>query len=71
QLKVYTVSQVFARRYHPAARVTSAVIMLAYDLMVAVTSAIAIGSVMQVMFGLSLVTAILLGGGVVVLYSTL
>ncbi len=60
-----------SRRYHPAARVTSGAIMLAYDLMVAVTSIIAIGSVMQVMFGLSFSASILLGGGLVVLYSTL
>ena len=71
KLKLYTVSQVLSRRYHPAARVTSGAIMLAYDLMVAVTSIIAIGSVMQVMFGLSLSASILLGGGLVVLYSTL
>ncbi|KYQ95149.1 sodium:solute symporter [Serratia plymuthica] len=71
QLKLYTVSQVLARRYHPAARVTSGAIMLAYDLMVAVTSIIAIGSVMQVMFELPFATSILLGGGLVVLYSTL
>ncbi|CAI1510740.1 sodium:solute symporter [Serratia marcescens] len=73
KLKLYTVSQVLSRRYHPAARVTSGAIMLAYDLMVAVTSiiAIAIGSVMQVMFGLSFSASILLGGGLVVLYSTL
>lgn len=71
KLKLYTVSQVLARRYHPAARVTSGAIMLAYDLMVAVTSIIAIGSVMQVMFDLSFTASILLGGGLVVLYSTL
>ncbi|HEY2454667.1 MAG TPA: sodium:solute symporter [Scandinavium sp.] len=71
QLKLYTVSQVFAQRFHPAARVTSAVIMLAYDLLVAVTSVIAIGSVIEVMFGLSFSTSVLLGGGIVVLYSTL
>ncbi|WP_258089963.1 sodium:solute symporter [Serratia liquefaciens] len=71
KLKLYTVSQVLSRRYHPAARVTSGAIMLAYDLMVAVTSIIAIGSVMQVMFDLSFITSILLGGGLVVLYSTL
>lgn len=41
KLKLYTVSQVLSRRYHPAARVTSGAIMLAYDLMVAVTSIIA------------------------------
>lgn len=71
ELKLYTVSQVLSRRYHPAARVTSGAIMLAYDLMVAVTSIIAIGSVMQVMFDLPFVWAILIGGGLVVLYATL
>ncbi|MHA7847570.1 sodium:solute symporter family protein [Serratia sp. D1N4] len=71
KLKLYTVSQVLAQRYHPAARVTSGIIMLAYDLMVAVTSIIAIGSVMQVMFALPFAASILIGGGMVVLYSTL
>lgn len=71
KLKLYTVSQVFARRFHPAARITSAVIMLVYDLLVAVTSIIAIGSVIEVMFGLPFATAVILGGGLVVLYSTL
>ncbi|ERK11459.1 putative sodium-solute symporter [Serratia fonticola AU-P3(3)] len=71
ELKLYTVSQVLSRRYHPATRVISGVIMLAYDLMVAVTSTIAIGSVMQVMFGLPFAGAILIGGGIVVLYATL
>lgn len=71
ELKLYTVSQVLSRRYHPAARVTSGIIMLAYDLMVAVTSIIAIGSVMQVMFDLPFAVAILIGGGSVVLYATL
>lgn len=71
KMKLYTVSQVFAHRCHPAVRVTSASIMLAYDLMVAVTSVIAIGSVIQVLFGLSFLMSVLLGGGVVVLYSAL
>jgi solute:Na+ symporter, SSS family len=71
KMRLYTVSQVFARRCHVSVRVTSATIMLAYDLMVAVTSVIAIGSVLQVMFGLSFSVSVLLGGGMVVLYSTL
>ena len=71
KLKLYTVSQVFARRFHPATRVVCAAIMLVYDLLVAVTSVIAIGSVIAVMFGLPFSAAVLIGGGIVVLYSTL
>ncbi len=73
KLKIYTVTQVLERRYNPAARQSSAVIMLVYALMIGATStiAIAIGTVMQVLFGLPFWVAILVGGGVVVLYSTI
>lgn len=71
KLKVYTVTQVLERRYNPAARQSSAVIMLVYALMIGATSTIAIGTVMQVLFGLPFWVAILVGGGVVVLYSTI
>ncbi|MFU6373929.1 sodium:solute symporter [Metapseudomonas otitidis] len=71
KLKIYTVTQVLERRYNPAARRSSAVIMLVYALMIGATSTIAIGTVMQVLFGLPFWVAILVGGGVVVLYSTI
>lgn len=71
KLKIYTVTQVLERRYNPAARQSSAVIMLVYALMIGATSTIAIGTVMQVLFGLPFWVAILVGGGVVVLYSTI
>ncbi|MDV3440718.1 sodium:solute symporter [Pseudomonas otitidis] len=71
KLKIYTVTQVLERRYNPAARQSSAVIMLVYALMIGATSSIAIGTVMQVLFGLPFWVAILVGGGVVVLYSTI
>ncbi|OEC37972.1 sodium:solute symporter [Pseudomonas sp. 1D4] len=71
KLKIYTVTQVLERRYTPAARQSSALIMLVYALMIGATSTIAIGTVMQVLFGLPFWIAILVGGGVVVLYSTI
>ena len=71
KLKIYTVTQVLERRYNPAARHASALIMLVYALMIGATSTIAIGTVMQVLFGLHFWVAILIGGGVVVLYSTI
>lgn len=45
--------------------------MLAYALMLAVTSILGIGTVLQVMFDLPFWAAILLGGGVVLVYSTI
>nr|MBO2509781.1 sodium:solute symporter [Gammaproteobacteria bacterium] len=71
KLKIYTVTQVLERRYTPAARHASAAIMLVYALMIAATSTIAIGTVMEVLFGLPFWTAVLIGGGIVVLYSTI
>ena len=71
KLKIYTVTQVLERRYNPTARHASAAIMLVYALMIGATSTIAIGTVMQVLFGMPFWVAILIGGGIVVLYSTL
>ena len=71
KLKIYTVTQVLERRYNPTARHASAVIMLVYALMLAATSTIAIGTVMQVLFGMQFWIAILVGGGIVVAYSTI
>lgn len=71
RLKIFTVTQVLEQRYNPMARQASAVIMLAYALMIAVTSTLAIGTVLQVLFDMQFWAAILLGGGVVVVYSTI
>ncbi|AYC33629.1 sodium:solute symporter [Pseudomonas cavernae] len=71
KLKIYTVTQVLERRFNPTARHASAAIMLVYALMIGATSTIAIGTVMQVLFGLPFWVSILLGGGIVVLYSTI
>ncbi|HCN44233.1 MAG TPA: sodium:solute symporter [Pseudomonas sp.] len=71
RLRIFTVTQVLERRYNPMARQASAVIMLAYALMIGVTSTLAIGTVLQVLFELPFWAAVLLGGGVVVVYSTI
>ncbi|WP_417662531.1 sodium:solute symporter [Pseudomonas sp.] len=71
KLKIYTVTQVLERRYSPTARHASAAIMLIYALMIGAISTIAIGTVMQVLFGMPFWMTVLIGGGIVVAYSTI
>lgn len=71
RLGVYTVSQMLELRYQASARLITGVLMSIYALMIAVTSTIAIGSVVDVMFGIPRIPAILIGGGIVVLYSVI
>jgi len=68
RLGVYTVSEMLGIRYGRSSLLIGAIVMAAYDLMVAVTSTIAIGTVFNVILGLSPSAAILLAGGIVVLY---
>jgi SSS family solute:Na+ symporter len=70
KLRIFTVTQVLERRYNPLTRQVSAVIMLAYALMIGVVSTLGISTVMQVFLKLPFATAILLSGGLVVAYST-
>jgi SSS family solute:Na+ symporter len=71
RLGVYTVSQMLELRYGPGSRLLSGIVMWGYTLMLAVTSTIAYATVFGVLFDMQKVPAILLGGGVVVLYSVL
>ncbi|MBV4533515.1 sodium:solute symporter [Pseudomonas sp. SWRI107] len=71
RLKIFTVTQVLERRYNPMARQASAAIMLAYALMIGVTSTLAMGTVLQVLLDVPFWIALLFGGGVVVVYSTI
>ena len=71
RLEVYTVSQMLELRYGPGASLLSGTVMAAYTLMLSCTSTIAYGAIFAVLFGLGKIPAILLGGGVVILYSTL
>ena len=68
RLGVYTVSEALEQRYGITAKLTSAIVMAAYALMVAVTSTIAIGSVFDVVLGLDATVAIVIAGGIVVAY---
>ncbi|KAA9393929.1 sodium:solute symporter [Kocuria coralli] len=72
RLKIYTVSQMLGLRYGEgiASRVSS-VVMLAYTLMLAVTSTSAYASIFSVLLPIDRTGAILLGGAVVVAYSAL
>lgn len=69
KLRIFTVTQILEYRYSARTRHVSAVVMMAYALMLAATSVIAIGTVMQVLFDLPFWLSILVGGGVVVVYS--
>lgn len=71
-LKVFTVSQMLQLRYgdRGGARASSFV-MLAYTLMISVTSTAAYATIFSVLFPVSRPWAILLGGAVVITYSVL
>ena len=71
RLKVYTVSQMLDLRYGSSSAVISGIVMWAYTLMLAVTSTIAYATIFDVIFGLDRVLAIILGGVIVIAYSTL
>ncbi|MFJ2773479.1 sodium:solute symporter [Streptomyces sp. NPDC087300] len=71
RLKVYTVSEMLDLRYGGRAGVISGVVMWAYTLMLAVTSTIAYATIFDVLFDLNRTVAIVIGGSIVVAYSTL
>ncbi|MDO4897701.1 MAG: sodium:solute symporter [Rothia sp. (in: high G+C Gram-positive bacteria)] len=71
KLKIYTVSQMLSLRYGVRATQVSSVVMLAYTVMIAVTSTAAYASIFRVMFDMDRSLAILLGSLVVIGYSLL
>lgn len=71
RLKVYTVSEMLDLRYGGSAAFISGVVMWAYTLMLAVTSTIAYATIFDVLFGMDRTLSIVLGGAIVVAYSTL
>lgn len=71
RLSVVTISEMLEERYSPAARLLSAIIMVAYLQMLAVVQIIAIGSVFSVIFGISMSAGILVGGAIVVAYTAM
>lgn len=71
RLKVYTVSEMLDLRYGGRAGLITGVVMWAYTLMLAVTSTIAYATIFDVLFDMNRTVAIILGGSIVVAYSTL
>ena len=71
RLKVYTVSEMLDLRYGGRAGVISGIVMWSYTLMLAVTSTIAYATIFDVIFDMNRTLAIILGGSIVVAYSTL
>jgi SSS family solute:Na+ symporter len=71
KLKIYTVSQMLTLRYgHRATRV-SGIVMLAYTLMLCATSTGAYATIFVVLFGWDRALSIAVGGGIVLIYSTI
>ncbi|MEU8678558.1 sodium:solute symporter [Streptomyces sp. NPDC048560] len=71
RLKVYTVSEMLDLRYGGRAGIISGLVMWAYTLMLAVTSTIAYATIFDVLFDMNRTVSIVLGGAIVVAYSTL
>ncbi|MEV6566314.1 sodium:solute symporter [Streptomyces kronopolitis] len=71
RLRVYTVSEMLDLRYGGSAGLISGLVMWAYTLMLAVTSTIAYATIFDVLFGLDRTLSIVIGGAIVVAYSTL
>ena len=71
RLGVYTVSQMLELRYGPGSSVLSGAVMFGYTLMLSVTSTIAYATIFGALLDLGRIPSIVIGGAVVVLYSTL
>lgn len=70
-LKLYTIPELLARRFNSTTRVAGGVVMGCYDFMIVVVSIIAVGSVAEVMTGVSRTLAIVLCSIVMICYSVL
>jgi SSS family solute:Na+ symporter len=71
RLGVYTVSQMLELRYGPGSSVLSGLVMFGYTLMLSVTSTIAYATIFGALLDLPKIPSIIIGGSVVVIYSTL
>jgi SSS family solute:Na+ symporter len=71
RLNVYTVSEMLELRYGPGTRLFSGVVMCSYALMLCVVSTIAYSTILSVIFGVGKIPTMIIGGGVVILYSML
>ncbi|RBP68117.1 SSS family solute:Na+ symporter [Brevibacterium sanguinis] len=71
RLEIYTVSQMLELRYGHGSRLVSGAIMTAYGLMISTTSTVAYATVFHALFDLNKFWSVIIGGGVVILYSML
>ena len=71
RLRVYTVAQMLSLRYGVDATSASGIVMVAYTLMLSVTSTIAYATVFNVLFGTGRTLSVIIGGAVVMLYSAI
>lgn len=71
RLKVYTVAQMLKLRYGVDATAASGIVMVAYTLMLSVTSTIAYATVFNVLFNTSRTVSVIIGGAIVMLYSSI
>ncbi|MDO3638834.1 sodium:solute symporter [Mycolicibacterium arseniciresistens] len=71
RLKVYTVAQMLRLRYGIDATSASGIVMVAYTLMLSVTSTIAYATVFNVLFGTTRTVSVIIGGVTVMLYSSI
>lgn len=71
RLRLYTVSEMLDLRYGGATSIASGAVMWLYTLMITVTSMLAFGTIFTVLFDLPGLIGILIGGGIVVVYSVL
>jgi len=71
RLKVYTVAQMLKLRYGVDATAASGIVMVAYTLMLSVTSTIAYATVFNVLFNTDRTLSVIIGGAIVMLYSSI
>ncbi|MDT5066579.1 MAG: solute:Na+ symporter, family [Mycobacterium sp.] len=71
RLKVYTVAQMLKLRYGVDATAASGIVMVAYTLMLSVTSTIAYATVFNVLFNTNRTLSVVIGGAIVMLYSSI
>ena len=70
-LKIKTMGEFLEKRYDRSTRIIGSVVVAIYDLMVAVTQTIAIGTVFSAMLGWDPAFSMIIGGLVVLLYTAL
>lgn len=68
---ILSVSELLGKRFGHSSRLISAIVMAIYDLMVSVTGIIAMGIVLATLFGWDSTTSVIVGGVIVLLYTTL